>query len=130
VTLTGSNIDNSKFYFCEKYANLHRFSYMLAISWQKQMAKFGLRKVKKDQNIFLQPLPSLYCQASSQARGRSMARSSNLAHYHHNLLAAINSKLMSARARTDKKNQIFLIYKEILNGAVAKSYMTKDLLIH
>jgi hypothetical protein len=30
---------------------------------------------------------------------------------------------------TDKKeNQIFLIYKEILNGAVAKSYMTNGLL--
>jgi hypothetical protein len=33
--------------------------------------------------------------------------------------------------RTDKKeNQIFLIYKEILNRAVAKSYMTNVLLIH
>jgi hypothetical protein len=32
---------------------------------------------------------------------------------------------------TDKKeNQIFLIYKEIQNGAVAKSYMTKGLLIY
>jgi hypothetical protein len=31
---------------------------------------------------------------------------------------------------TDKKNQIFLIYKEIQNGAVAKSYMTNGLLIH
>jgi hypothetical protein len=32
---------------------------------------------------------------------------------------------------TDKKeNQIFLIYKEILNGAVAKSYMTNGLLIY
>ncbi len=31
---------------------------------------------------------------------------------------------------TDKKeNQIFLIYKEIQSGAVAKSYMTKGLLI-
>jgi hypothetical protein len=30
---------------------------------------------------------------------------------------------------TDRKeNQIFLIYKEILNGAVAKSYMTNGLL--
>jgi hypothetical protein len=30
---------------------------------------------------------------------------------------------------TDKKeNQIFLIYEEILNGVVAKSYMTKGLL--
>ncbi len=32
---------------------------------------------------------------------------------------------------TDKKeNQIFLIYKEIQNGAVAKSYMTNGLLIY
>ncbi len=31
---------------------------------------------------------------------------------------------------TDKKrNQIFLIYKEIQNGAVAKSYLTNGLLI-
>ncbi len=32
---------------------------------------------------------------------------------------------------TDKKeNQVFLIYKEILSGAVAKSYMTNVLLIY
>jgi hypothetical protein len=32
---------------------------------------------------------------------------------------------------TDKtEDQIFLIYKEIQNGAVAKSYMTNDLLIY
>jgi hypothetical protein len=32
---------------------------------------------------------------------------------------------------TDKKeNQIFLIYEEIQNGAVAMSYMTNDLLIY
>jgi hypothetical protein len=32
---------------------------------------------------------------------------------------------------TDKKdNQIFLIYKEIQSGAVAKSYMRKGLLIY
>jgi hypothetical protein len=32
---------------------------------------------------------------------------------------------------TDKKeNQIFLIYKEIQNGAVAKSYITNGLLIY
>jgi hypothetical protein len=32
---------------------------------------------------------------------------------------------------TDKKeNQIFLIYKEIQSGAVAKSYMRKDYLIY
>jgi hypothetical protein len=34
------------------------------------------------------------------------------------------------KQRTDKKeNQIFLIYKEIQSGAVAKSYMTNGLLI-
>ncbi len=33
--------------------------------------------------------------------------------------------------RTDKKeNQIFLIYKEIQSGAVAKSYMKKGVLIY
>jgi hypothetical protein len=35
------------------------------------------------------------------------------------------------RVRTDKKeNQIFLIYREIQSGAVAKSYMTNGLLIY
>jgi hypothetical protein len=35
------------------------------------------------------------------------------------------------RLYTDKKdNQIFLIYKEILSGAVAKSYMRKGFLIY
>jgi hypothetical protein len=34
------------------------------------------------------------------------------------------------RLYTDKKeNKIFLIYKEIQNGAVAKSYMTNGLII-
>jgi hypothetical protein len=31
---------------------------------------------------------------------------------------------------TEKKNQIFLIYKEIQNGSVAKSYMTNGFLIY
>jgi hypothetical protein len=31
---------------------------------------------------------------------------------------------------TDKKNKIFLIYKEIQNEVVAKSYMTNGLLIY
>ena len=36
----------------------------------------------------------------------------------------------SNTSHTDKKeNQIFLIYKGILNGAVAKSYITNGLLI-
>ncbi len=30
----------------------------------------------------------------------------------------------------EKENQIFLIYKEIPNGAVAKSYMTNGLIIY
>ncbi len=35
------------------------------------------------------------------------------------------------RVYTDKKeNLIFLIYKEMQNGAVAKSYMTNGLLIY
>jgi hypothetical protein len=37
----------------------------------------------------------------------------------------------SSLSCTDKKeNQIFLIYKEIQGGAVAKSYMTNGLLIY
>jgi hypothetical protein len=31
---------------------------------------------------------------------------------------------------TDKKNQVFLIYKEIQSGAVSKSYMRKGFLIY
>jgi hypothetical protein len=39
--------------------------------------------------------------------------------------------LPTLAAYTDKKeNQLFLIYKEIQNGAVAKSYMTGGLLIY
>ncbi len=38
-------------------------------------------------------------------------------------------KLVPVYGHTDKKeNQIFLIYKEIQSGAVAKSYMTNGLL--
>jgi hypothetical protein len=33
-------------------------------------------------------------------------------------------------AKYNDKNQIFFIYIEIKNGAVAKSYMTNDLLIY
>jgi hypothetical protein len=41
------------------------------------------------------------------------------------------NKIGSFFACTDKKeNQIFLIYKEIQSGAVAKSYMTNGLLIY
>ncbi len=40
-------------------------------------------------------------------------------------------KVHSSLSCTDKKeNQIFLIYKEIQGGAVAKSYMTNGLLIY
>ncbi len=43
----------------------------------------------------------------------------------HKLFTPLNNKY------TDKKeNQIFLIYKEIQNGAVAKSNMTSGLLIY
>ncbi len=39
--------------------------------------------------------------------------------------------LLSRKDYTDKKeNKIFLIFKEIQKGAVAKSYMTNDLLIY
>jgi hypothetical protein len=39
--------------------------------------------------------------------------------------------LLASANYTDKKeNSIFLIYKEIQNGAVAKSYMTNGLLIY
>jgi len=38
---------------------------------------------------------------------------------------------LSLQQYTDKKeNKIFLMYKEIQNGAVAKSYMANGLLIH
>ncbi len=36
----------------------------------------------------------------------------------------------SYRCTDKKENQIFLIYKEIQNGAIAKSYMTNGLLIY
>ncbi len=45
-------------------------------------------------------------------------------------LQAWAEEIMSDSRYTDKKNQIFLIYKESQSGAVAKSYMTKGLLIH
>ncbi len=39
--------------------------------------------------------------------------------------------MMPLYSYTDKKeNQIFLIYKEVKSGAVAKSYMTNGLLIY
>jgi hypothetical protein len=44
---------------------------------------------------------------------------------------ATNSQLSSSLpGHTDKKNQIFLIYKEIKSGTVAKSYMSKGFLIY
>ncbi len=43
----------------------------------------------------------------------------------------IDTYVKRMRPLTDKKeNQIFLIYEEILNGAVAKSYMTNGLLVY
>jgi hypothetical protein len=45
-------------------------------------------------------------------------------------LRLVGCKASLSWVHTDKKeNYIFLIYKEIQNGAVAKSYMTKGLLI-
>jgi hypothetical protein len=43
-------------------------------------------------------------------------------------LQAWAEEIMSDSRYTDKKNQIFLIYKESQSGAVEKSYLTKDLL--
>ncbi len=46
-------------------------------------------------------------------------------------LKSLGKRLVLFSTYTDKKeNQIFLIYKEIHNGAVAKSYMTNGLLIY
>jgi hypothetical protein len=42
----------------------------------------------------------------------------------------VERKIKKAFCIDKKENQIFLIYKEIQNGAVAKSYMTNGLLIH
>ncbi len=47
------------------------------------------------------------------------------------VLAIYCCSIVFKQFHTDKKeNQIFLIYKEIQNGAVAKSYMTNGLLIY
>jgi hypothetical protein len=47
-----------------------------------------------------------------------------------NLLIRLPSRDTVIVSYTDKKEkEIFLIYKEIQNGAVAKSYMTNGLLI-
>ncbi len=46
-------------------------------------------------------------------------------------LQAWAEEIMSDSRYTDKKeNKIFLIHKESQSGAVAKSYMTKGLIIH
>ncbi len=37
---------------------------------------------------------------------------------------------MNAQIPDKKENQIFLIYKEIYDGAIAKSYMRKGFLIY
>jgi hypothetical protein len=37
---------------------------------------------------------------------------------------------LSLKYTNEKENQIFLIYKEILSGAIEKSYMTNGLLIY
>jgi hypothetical protein len=46
-------------------------------------------------------------------------------------MAGVRSVARVTDYLTDKKeNKIFLIFNEIQNGAVAKSYMTNDFLIH
>jgi len=119
VTLAGSNIDSSKFYFCEKHANLHRFSYMLAISWQKQMAKFGLRKVKKGSRYFFYNLCLRYIAkpAGNPGEEHGMAQQSSVQTITHNLLAAINSKLMNAHARCTLLYFIADYYKTDRDGS-------------
>jgi hypothetical protein len=42
----------------------------------------------------------------------------------------MNLTVMSGKYTDKKEYQIFLIYEEIQNGAVAKSYMTNGLLIY
>jgi hypothetical protein len=41
-----------------------------------------------------------------------------------------NYNLLRVRCTDKKENQIFLLYTEIQNGAVPKSYMTNGLLIY
>jgi hypothetical protein len=43
---------------------------------------------------------------------------------------ALSRNITAAGALIKKENQIFLIYKEIQKGAVAKSFMTYGLLIY
>ncbi len=52
-------------------------------------------------------------------------------HYTVNSLSEItNARLLQVLYTDRKENQIFLIYKEIQSGAVAKSYMRKGFLIY
>ena len=44
--------------------------------------------------------------------------------------ASVNSSTQCTHYTDKKENQIFLLYKVILNGAVAKSYMRKGFLIY
>jgi hypothetical protein len=46
------------------------------------------------------------------------------------MAARLKDKRTPITTLIKKENTIFLIYKEIQNGAVAKSYMTNDLLIY
>jgi hypothetical protein len=53
------------------------------------------------------------------------------AYMHNTLHIGTDSTVIQYRVRTDKKeNKIFLIYKEIQSGAVAKSFMRKGFLIY
>jgi hypothetical protein len=58
-------------------------------------------------------------------------RGENTPSYFQYCLPDAKHRETTARVRTDKKeNKIFLIYKEIQSGAVARSYMTKGLFIY
>ncbi len=46
------------------------------------------------------------------------------------LVIDLKTSARSAATLIKKENQIFLIYREIRNGAVAKSYMNNGLLIY
>ncbi len=48
----------------------------------------------------------------------------------HIYLVTMNVEEIHAVCTDKKEKKIFLIYKEIQNGAVAKSYMTNGLLIY
>jgi hypothetical protein len=46
------------------------------------------------------------------------------------IILGLNPEYLQRKYTDKKENQIFLIYKETQNGAVAKSYMTNGLIIY